>query len=88
VLLPPGFPSERNLNPLAEREEGGWEDKVLKFQSAIKAVFMTVKKGTGKEWRRNRVNVVIYFQGTVSIFHIIGLKDIYNVLLDRNSTCM
>jgi hypothetical protein len=42
------FPSERNLNPLAEREEGGgWEDKVLKFQSAIKAVFMTVKKGTG-----------------------------------------
>jgi hypothetical protein len=48
VLLPPGFPSERNLNPLAEREEGGWEDKVLKFQSAIKAVFMTVKKGTGE----------------------------------------
>jgi hypothetical protein len=77
VLLPPGFPSERNLNPLAEREEGGWEDKVLKFQSAIKAVFMTVKKGRGKEWRRNRVNVIIYFKGIVSIFQIIVLKDIH-----------
>jgi hypothetical protein len=29
------------------RKEGG-EDKVLKFQSAIKAVFMAVKKGTGE----------------------------------------